>query len=376
MLTFALIWTATGLGTASVAIVSTLAVLPRVLFLLPGGALGDRHGPRATLLVTTSLQLALLITLASLSADKTDLPTLAISACTISIISAFQQPAAAVYPRLLIRSDDQLPRALARMSGSIQLARILGVAAAGITISNYSLMLVFVLAASGSLVNLSTLFISRPEGRFEKSVAQLAPKETIWQSLKTGIAAAYQLGATRLLLSVALVCAAVLPVGSVVVPNIARRHTWNAGQAGVLESAWAAGVLVITLGISYTGTLKAPRNALIAGPLLAALSIGAIGLAPSVPLAALGTFTLGAGTALFTSHVAPLLIVLAPKQQLVRFQSLLTLVQIAPSAALNSIFSILSHGNKWIFALVLAASMSFLAGLLQLFPLRSTPSSD
>jgi MFS family permease len=60
MLGFALIWSATAYGVGTVALVSTVAAVPQVLFVLLGGAIGDRHGPRRTLLATTTARILLL----------------------------------------------------------------------------------------------------------------------------------------------------------------------------------------------------------------------------------------------------------------------------------------------------------------------------
>ncbi|MGP9683820.1 MULTISPECIES: hypothetical protein [unclassified Brachybacterium] len=165
----------------------------------------------------------------------------------------------------------------------------------------------------------------------------------------------------------ALVCSAVLPVVAVVLPSWARANGWDASQASLLEAAWAAGTLTVTLLISITGTLSRQNLALIGGPVLMSIALGALASPPG-PLGAgaaiLSAALLGVGTAVFTTHIAPTLLRLAPAGQMTRFQALVGVVQLAPPALLNSPFAALSGGGHASVALLLAAALAAGAALM------------
>lgn len=366
MLGFALIWLATGHGAGAVALVSMLSVLPPVVLMLLGGVLGDRHGPRRMLLVTMGAELIVLIVLLVVTDGDPTVALLATAAVTTSTISAISRPSATVYARLLIRSDDQLPRALARISGSLHAARILGVAASGMALSLWSLTAVLAVNAlltAGCFVVLCALRPQEPRSSSETS----APADGIWSSLAIGIRSAHALRIWPLLGAVALVCSAVLPVVAVVLPSWARANGWGAPQASLLEAAWAAGTLTITLLISVTGTLARQNIALIGGPALMAVALVALSLPPG-PLGAgtaiLASALLGVGTAVFTTHIAPTLLRRAPTGQMTRFQALMGIVQLAPPAVMNSPFAALSGGGHASVALLLAAALAAGAALM------------
>lgn len=375
MLAFALIWIATGHGPGAVALVSTLTVLPRIVLLLLGGVLGDRHGPRSMLVATAGTQVVAVFLLATLNVGAPGVAVLATTAAVTAVISAFQQPAAIVYPRLLLRDDDQLPRALARISGSIHAARILGVAAGGLVIAGWSLQVV--LAANGFIAAcmVTALVVLRPR----TPAAPTAPDGqggSIWTALRDGIRSAHELRIWPFLLAVALLCAAVLPVVAVVLPSAARANGWSATQASLLESSWAAGMLAVTLLISFIGTTTRQTLALTSGLLVAALALFVLALPISAPLAMAASAILGAGTALFTTHIAPALLRLAPVGQMTRFQSLMTIVQLGPPALVNAPFAALSGSGRSGVALLLAAGLVGLAALCIALTMRGRRSAD
>lgn len=363
MLGFALIWLATGHGPGAVALVSMLSVLPPVILMLLGGVLGDRHGPRQMLLVTMGTELLVLLILLAVSGGDPTVVLLASAAVTTSTISALSRPSATVYARLLISSDDQLPRALARISGSLHAARILGVAAGGIALSLWSLSSVLAANALFTALCFAVLCALRPREP-RSSSATSAKAGGIWSSLVLGIRSAHALRIWPLQGAVALVCSAVLPVVAVVLPSWARANGWGASQASLLEAAWAAGTLSVTLLISVTGTLSRQNIALIGGPVLMAIALAILSLPLGAMTAILASALLGVGTAVFTTHIAPTLLRLAPPGQMTRFQALMGIVQLAPPALLNSPFAALSGSGHASVALLLAAALAASAALM------------
>lgn len=375
MLAFALIWTATSLGPAAVAIVSTLAVVPRILFIVFGGALGDRHGPRHLLIVTTAIQFAALATLAGLSVISSGVAFLAVAAGATAVISAFQQPAAVVLPRLLITHDDQFARALARISGSLHAARILGVGIGGLVITALPLIALF--GANAAVVGLSLVVLCSIHPRSDRAKASATSSGAgIWTALATGIKSVHALRIWPLLAAVALVSAAVLPTVAVVMPSMARSHGWTATQASLLEAGWATGTLAVTLLISYTGTIPKQVIPMTGGPALICAALAALALPVSVPIAIALSVLTGVGTAIFTTHIAPTLLRMAPPDQLTRFQSLMAVVQLAPPALLNSPLAGLSGTGHSSTALIITAGMAGAAALAAAHGLRQRRDVD
>jgi MFS family permease len=373
MLGFALIWAATGLGPTAVALVSTLAVVPRIVLLLVGGAVGDRLGPRRMVMIATTVQVVVLLLLIPVHRLASALLFLALASGILAIVSAFQQPASVVLPRLLIDGPDQLPRALARISGSTQAARIIGVACGGIAVQAWVLETLILTSAGAAAVSLGALMLLAPRIRStpESQVPAVKTGVSVPRAILDGIRSAHGLRIWPLLGAVALLCAAVLPTISVVLPSAARLAEWPSSRTGLLESAWAAGTLGVTFLVSFTGTSRHTTWALTTGLVVvaAALAVLALRFTPGTGVGA--CFVLGIGTALATTHIAPALLSLAPPDQMTRFQSLMTIVQLAPPLLLNAPFSALAGTGHAKRALIVAGAASVLGAALVLHEARS-----
>lgn len=352
MLGFALIWSATAHGVGTVALVSTAAAVPQVLLVLFGGALGDRHGPRRTLLATTIARILLLAVILVPASGRPGAALLVLASGVGAVIAAVHQPSASVYPRLLVREPEQLARAMARISGSLQIARTLGVAAGGAAMARWSLGAVVAISLVMTVIVLVLLLVLRPV----HAASPARSRQSMLSTIADGLRAAGALRIWPLLAAVALISGAVLPTLGVVLPLLARARGWTSAEAGLLDAGWAAGMLAVTLFVSVLGAPRR-RTPMIAGPLLAAAGILLLALPVSPALAIAVCAVLGMGTALFTTQIAPLLVRLAPAEQMARFQSLLVLVQLVPPALLNGAFAALATQGGGLVALVLAALM-------------------
>jgi len=352
MLGFALLWTAIAHGVGTVALVSTVAAVPQVLLVLLGGAIGDRHGPRRTLLATTTAQIVLLAVILGPATREPGPALLVLASGAGAIIAAVHQPSASVLPRLLVQDPERLVRAMARISGSLQIARILGVAAGGVAVARWSLGTVVALTLSMMVLVLVLLLALRP--------VHTAPlpsgRQNMLRTVADGLRAAREQRIWPLLAAVALIGGAVLPTVGVVLPVLARGRGWSSAQAGLLDAGWAGGMLTVTLLVSVLGTPRR-HTPMIVGPLLVAVGALLIALPVSSTVAIGVCGLIGVGTALFTTQIAPLLVRMAPVEQMVRFQSLLVLVQLAPPALLNAAFAALAAQGSGFVALVLAALM-------------------
>lgn len=124
-------------------IVLALAGIPRALLMLVGGVFADRHSPRAIMLISDTLRLVIVGTLAAMIlTGNVRMWMVYALALSFGIVSGFFLPAAeAALPRLV--GKEQLEGGNALMMGATQLAGFVGPAAAG--------SLIALLAHAGSL---------------------------------------------------------------------------------------------------------------------------------------------------------------------------------------------------------------------------------
>lgn len=170
--------------------VLALGSLPRALFILVGGALVDRHSPKAVLLLTKWINVVLLGLLAAMTATGTiTLPGVYVLTLAIGLATAFSYPAgSAILPQ-------SVPEALIQpangvLMGARQLVLLLGPVLAGLLVSGgsepalqgHGLALAFGFDALSFAVSAWTLSKVRTIAR-EKPAAQPV-LEAIAQSLQ------------------------------------------------------------------------------------------------------------------------------------------------------------------------------------------------
>jgi MFS family permease len=170
--------------------VLALGSLPRALFILVGGALVDRHSPKAVLLLTKWINVVLLGVLAAMTATGTiTLPGVYVLTLAIGLATAFSYPAgSAILPQ-------SVPEALIQpangvLMGARQLVLLLGPVLAGLLVSGgsepalqgHGLALAFGFDALSFAVSAWTLSKVRTIAR-EKPAAQPV-LEAIAQSLQ------------------------------------------------------------------------------------------------------------------------------------------------------------------------------------------------
>lgn len=326
VLAFALTWTASGHGPQAASAVLTLTIAPTVLLGLLGGAVADRFGPHRVMLAGTGAMMLLSAGLAVAVVVWTPLPAVLLAAAVLTgTVSAFFRPAAGVFPRLFV-SDDALGAALSRVGIAGQLARTIGPPLGGLLLGALTLGGVALLDLLGSGIMLAVLLVIRPPRPRARSTEPVTLR-----GVASGIGVARDTGGVpALLASVAIVAGAVIPVVLLGIPLAARERGWSAAEAGLIEAGWIAGGLVVGSWFAWRGTLRTPWRPMAAGPLIVAVGLLLLALAPAWTLAAAGTVVVGVGVVVFTAHVFPTYLLLAPTTMLSRFQSLLILVQQAP----------------------------------------------
>jgi len=362
VLAFALTWVATGYGPGTASIVLTLTVAPTVLLGLLGGAVADRYGPRRVMITCTIALMLVSATLALIvSAQGPTEITLLVAAALIGSIAAFHRPAIGVFPRLFV-TGNALGTAMARVGMASQLAGTIAPPLGGLLIGAVALNGVAWVDVVGCLIMVTTLMMIHPPLR-----PTVAADATTFRGIRDGIAvAARTRGVTALLLCVGIVAGAVLPAVILGVPLAARERGWTATEAGVIEAGWIAGGLVAGAWFSWRGTAARPWRPMAIGPFVVAVGLIGLAVSPVWPAASVSTCLLGAGVVIFTAHVFPTYVLLAPETMLSRFQSLLILVQRAPQLVINPLIGVVAAVVGAGTMIALASGVAVLASILVL----------
>jgi len=331
VLTFALTWTASGHGPSVASAVLTVSVAPSVLLGLLGGAVADRFGPRHVMIFGT---LALLLVSAGLaiavSLTGTTPTLLLITAALIGTVAAFHRPAAGIFPRLFV-SDSALGAAMARVGMAGQLSRTIAPPLGGLLIGVITLSGVALLDVLAGAATLAALLMIRPPRPHEPGTDAVTLRGIV-AGITTARATS---GVPALLACVGIVAGAVIPAVLLGIPLAARERGWSASEAGLIEAGWVAGGLISGAWFAWRGTASAAWRPMAIGPLIVAAGLGVLAFASAWTFAAAGTALVGIGVVVFTAHVFPTYILLAPTSMVSRFQSLLILVQQAPQLAVT-----------------------------------------
>lgn len=336
VLGFALTWLASGFGAHVAAAVLTLTVAPSVVLGLVGGAVADRFGPRRVMVTGTGALLVSSAAAAVVAATwGVTVPLLVCLGCLIGTISAFLRPAVGVFPRLFVEGSS-LGAAMARAGVASQIARTAAPPLGGLLVGMIALSGVALLDVLGCMAMLVTLLLvqppfSPPPARDAATIRGIAAGLTVARA--TG-------GVPTLLWAVAIVAGAVIPTVVLGIPLTARERGWSAVEAGIIEAGWIAGGLLVGAWFAWRGTATKAWRPMMVGPLVIAVGLAVLAVATSWQLAAGATWLVGVGVVIFTAHLFPTYVSLAPEPMVSRFQSLLILVQQAPQLVMNPVIGV------------------------------------
>lgn len=352
---FALSWTAAGFGAAAAGWVMAVDGVPLVVLMLVGGVVADRCGIRRTMIgcdAAMALVMGLFAVLVVL-AGGAPLWSLFALAVVSATAAALRRPGEGVFPRLF-GTGPELERRMALVGSTQQVARIAGPGLGGVLLGAGGLALTSGLDAVSFVVVLAALVAVRPPE--ERAAAE--PRESVWGSLVAGVTeAGHTPGVVPIVVVVACLAAAVLPLVVLCLPLLARERGWGVTTTGAVTAAWTIGGLAVNLVVSRRG---APRRRLaLAGPPLASVGVLLLGAVPEPvggPVVGVIAMTLvGVGTSLLTTHLMPMMARLAPAEKLARFWSLLQLAQTLPTTVLMPVLGVAAAAGAGVPLLVVAA---------------------
>ncbi|SDS76455.1 MFS transporter [Microlunatus soli] len=370
---FALSWEASGFGPAAAATVATLGILPRVLLMLLGGVAADRYGIRRVMIICDGCMIIVLgCAVGYLSAVPVSLAVIIAISMLAGAISAFYLPAAGGFLRLFVPTD-QLPRVMARVSGLQQVARLIGPSLGAVLVIMVGLRGVSMINLVSFAAIMMVLSLVRPPISLRATDPGAAGQgadgtggpprgiRSVVADLATGVGQAARTPGMRAALgSLALVAGGVLPMLYLCLPLAVRERQWGVTAAGTIESCWIVGTLAVTLVVAKVGVHHRTGLMIVLGPLVAAVGVTLIAVAPTVPIAGVGAVLMGVGTAVYTGHLSPLFLVWTPPALTARFQSLFGIVQAAPMLVMNPFFGLAATAVNATAALA-AAAVSCLA---------------
>ncbi|WP_051399623.1 MFS transporter [Haloechinothrix halophila] len=337
---FALTWAATAHGGTAAGLVLSSIVAPSVLFVLVGGAVGDRAGARRVMLTCDAVMVIVAVAVAvTAGAIGTPVALLLIAGVLTGVNDAFYYPSSGSMPRRMVEPK-HLGRAVALRQSGVHLVRTVGAPVGGALVAFGGLSFVAWVDAGTFLVAFTVLLLIRP--RFTPPAPEV--RRHIARETLDGVLVVFRTpGLGTVLLLIAAVAGVFLPVGSLLVPLLAREHTWGAHAAGILVGALGLGTVLVTLVVARVGTYRLPGLAASGACAVTGFGVAAIGVAPSLPVAVAGAFVAGAGVGTFVSHLAPVLLSAAPESHLARVQAVFSLIQSVSLLVMSAGLGAIAH---------------------------------
>ena len=272
-------------------LVAAAAFLPIGLLTPVGGAMADRVDRRMLLLLTTIGETLFATVLAVLAATHHATPVaLTLTVLAGGVMTALGFPSyQALVPALVPRED--LLGAMALGAAQYNLGRVVGPALAGLVLVLGSFTLAFALnAASFFAVIVALLLVRIPP--FEA-----VPEEgRMWSRIASGARTAWADPGCRTAIALIGVTALLVSPFIGLIPAVAfKLFHEGEGATAILVTAQGLGAVIGALSIAPLAGRYGRRRLLVANLLMIPFLVSLYALSPTLPVAAVGLFLVGAG---------------------------------------------------------------------------------
>lgn len=270
----------------------TIRIATEIVFLLLGGAIADRV-PRRTLIIASDLAGGCTVAVVAIlsAGGQLRIEHVYVAAAVLGGAGAFLAPAYNAIIADLVPHDILRAGNAARLLGR-SLARIAGPTVGGIAVAASGPALAFGIDALTFFFSFATLLLASPPRRAEM------PEGPIRHEIGRGFAYVFSvpwLWTTTIYFM--LVNVAYAGQSGVMTPLLVRDVLAGGAETyGAISSAYGVGTIFASVAIAHLVTRR-PGIVMFAFEMLAAVSVLAIGLIPSVPTAALFIALSGVGLA-------------------------------------------------------------------------------
>jgi MFS family permease len=323
-----LAWAAAQAGRpADVGFVLAVGAVPRAVFMLFGGVIADRLGPRRVVLTSDTVRATVVLAVAlTLFLASPGLWILIALALVFGLVDALFMPAVGALPPL-ITAPSELARVQGLRSLGQRVGTIVGPSAGGLAVAVGGPAGAF--AAAGLVFAVSVVLLLMVRVRPAAAPASDAPSRSPWQDLVDGL---HYVRRHRLLVPLIAVTglgelglSGPLNIGMVL---LSHQRGWGPSGLGLITGAFGAGAAAGSILLAVRGRL--PRAGLLCGwsLLLAGAAVAFLGAAHRLGWALVAGLLIGLAAGLTGSAFAALLQTVTDPAYLGRVTAVVTLLSV------------------------------------------------
>lgn len=313
-------------GAVGVAVVSSIAAIPRALLMLPGGAIADRFGLRRIMLGSDVVRMIVVAIAGLVMLAGPNVAVLAATALVFGIADAMFMPAASAIPARLV-SADRLQRANSLITFIRRVALLVGAPLGGLLVAGPGVGTAFLFEAATFAVSLGCLAVLRL--RPLPDVADPRPARVSpawWHTVRSGFTEGPRIVWSAPLLRGLVIVGALTELGftgpyNAGLPLLAQYRGWGAEGMGFLLSAFGFGAAVGALtAVAIRRRVRAGHLIIAAGAMQGALLAGLSFMHPIAAALAV-SFFIGLCSSLYGTSLSTLIQIRTEPAQLGRVMS-------------------------------------------------------
>lgn len=346
----------TGSGTL-LGVTVGLQQAPTLLLTPWAGAIADRIDRRLMLLWTNgaaavpAAAMALVVVF-----DWATVPMIMVLAVAIGIVEAFDKPVRHTFAVDVVPAED-IPNAAALNATMFNAGKVLGPAAAGISISLVGVASTFLFNVVSFLVMVVALLRIRPD--------QVRPRRVMAKQrgqLRAGVGYARRTPVIATALALMTITGLIAYEWNTAVPLLAQEYSSDASMIGFFFAAMGAGAILGSLALA--GVLVAVPATFLASGVAFAIVLGVVALSPSTWMALVMMFVLGAVATTFRALATSLVQLESDPAMQGRMVSLLIMAINGTSPVSGPLIGWMSEVHGARVALGVGAAVSLVAALV------------